>query len=52
MRERERNLGLEADDAAATWLAGNEPKEEQPPSRSAFKSKALHRWRQGRLSRP
>jgi hypothetical protein len=48
MRERERNVGLEPDDDAARWLEEHEPKVEQPPPKSAFKSKALHRWRSGR----
>jgi hypothetical protein len=44
--ERERETGLEPDDAAAQWLAEND---KQPPPRapkSATKSKALHQWRQ------
>jgi hypothetical protein len=46
LSERERQVGLEADDAASEWLAAND---EQPPPRTpkaATKSKALHRWRQ------
>ncbi len=46
MREREAQAGLDPDDAAARWLAEHEPKLEQPPPKSAFKSKALHRFRQ------
>jgi hypothetical protein len=46
LSERERQTGLEPDDAAAQWLAEND---KQPPPRapkSATKSKALHQWRQ------
>jgi hypothetical protein len=46
LSERERQTGLEPDDAAARWLAEND---KQPPPRapkSATKSKALHQWRQ------
>jgi hypothetical protein len=46
LSERERAAGLDHDDDAARWLAENEPKPEPPQSKSAFKSKALHRWRQ------
>ena len=44
--ERERSAGLEEEDAAAQWLAANDPK--LPPERPqrAFKSKAVHRFRQ------
>jgi hypothetical protein len=48
MRERERNAGLDADDEAARWLEEHDPKPEPPPSKSAFKSKELHRWRNRR----
>jgi hypothetical protein len=46
LSERERAAGLEPGDEAARWLQEND---EQPPpqaSKSATKSKALHRWRQ------
>jgi hypothetical protein len=46
LSERERTTGLEPDDDAARWLAEHD---RQPPprvSKSATKSKALHRWRQ------
>jgi hypothetical protein len=49
--ERERTAGLDPDDDAARWLAEHDPKPEPPPSKSAHKSKTLHRWRQ-RQQRP
>jgi hypothetical protein len=51
MREREQSVGLEPDDAAAKWLEENTPKEVLPPSKSAKKSKTLHRWRQAQQKR-
>ena len=45
MREREKHVGLEADDDAARWLEEHEPKVEKPPPKAAGKSKALHQWR-------
>jgi hypothetical protein len=45
MRERERNVGLEHDDAAR-WLDENAPQEEPTVPKSAGKSKLLHQWRQ------
>jgi hypothetical protein len=44
--ERERAVGLDPDDAAAQWLAEHEGRPEAPESKSRFKSKELHRWRQ------
>jgi hypothetical protein len=45
--ERERNVGLDADDEAARWLAENEPAKPEPPRpKRASKSKALHQWRE------
>lgn len=47
MVERERTVGLDPEDQAAQWLAEND---RQPPPalpKSASKSKALHRWRNG-----
>jgi hypothetical protein len=46
--ERERQAGLDPDDEAAKWLEEHDPKGPvpQPESKSRFKSKELHRWRQ------
>jgi hypothetical protein len=44
--ERERAIGLEADDEAAQWLAEHDPKPPPPEPKSARKSKAVHRFRQ------
>jgi hypothetical protein len=44
--ERERAVGLDPDDAAAQWLAEHEAQPETHESKSRFKSKELHRWRQ------
>jgi hypothetical protein len=49
--ERERALGIDADDEAARWLQEHDPKPEPASSKSLFKSKELHRWRQ-RQGRP
>jgi len=49
--ERERATGLDRNDDAARWLDEHDPKPEPPPSKSAYKSKTLHRWRQ-RQQRP
>lgn len=46
LAERERNVGLDPDDAAARWLEEHDPPQEPPTPKSAHKSKALHRWRQ------
>jgi hypothetical protein len=46
MRKREAAVGLESDDDAAKWLAENDQAPAPPESKSLFKSKALHRWRQ------
>jgi len=50
--ERERNAGLEPEDAAAKWLEEHEPTQPPEPSKSLFKSKELHRWRKARGERP
>jgi hypothetical protein len=44
--ERERSAGLDPADEAAQWLGENDAKPEPQRSKSAGKSKALHRWRQ------
>ena len=44
--ERERQAGLEPDDEAARWLEEQDPPSAPPPSKSKFKSKELHRWRE------
>ncbi len=43
--ERERQVGLEEDEAAR-WLEERDPPPKPPESKSRFKSKALHRWRE------
>jgi hypothetical protein len=44
--ERERQTGLDPEDEAARWLEEQDPPPAPPPSKSKFKSKELHRWRQ------
>ena len=45
--EREREAGLDPEDEAAQWLQQNAPQPAPPAaSKSARKSKELHRWRQ------
>ena len=44
--ERERLTGLDPDDEAARWLREHDPPPEPLRPKRAFKSKALHRFRQ------
>jgi hypothetical protein len=44
--ERERQAGLDPDDIAARWLEQQDPPPAPPASKSKFKSKELHRWRE------
>ncbi|HUQ23332.1 MAG TPA: hypothetical protein VM049_10015 [Gaiellaceae bacterium] len=46
--ERERMVGLDPEDDAARWLEDHDPAPPVEPSKSVFKSKELHRWRQKR----
>jgi hypothetical protein len=50
--ERERKVGLEPEDEAARWLEEHAPEPQPEPSKSLFKSKELHRWRQKRGGGP
>ena len=43
--ERERAVGLDADDEAARWLAEHDPAPAPEPSKSSGKSKRLHQFR-------
>ena len=45
MTERERAVGLDDEDDAAKWLAENDAPPPPATPKSAFKSKALHQWR-------
>jgi hypothetical protein len=49
--ERERAVGLDAEDEAARWLAENDAQPAPEPSKSRFKSKELHRWKQRQAKR-
>ena len=44
--ERERQTGLDPNDDAARWLEQQDPPPAPPPSKTRFKSKELHRWRE------
>lgn len=46
LTERERTVGLEANDETARWLNEHDRKPPPAPPKSAHKSKLLHRWRQ------
>jgi hypothetical protein len=45
MTERERAVGLDAEDEAAAWLAENDAPPAPTRPKAASKSKALHQWR-------
>lgn len=46
--ERERTLGIEADDDAARWLAEHDPPPPTDEPKSVRKSKLLHQFRNRR----
>jgi hypothetical protein len=48
LAEREREVGLEPDDAAAQWLHEHDPQPAPTLPKSARKSKTLHQWRRRR----
>jgi hypothetical protein len=48
LAERERQVGLEEEDAAARWLAEHDPPPEPTLPKAARKSKTLHQWRRRR----
>jgi len=45
MREREANVGLDAEDDAAQWLAENHPPAPPKTPKAAKKSVTLHRFK-------
>jgi len=45
LSERERNAGLDPDDAAAQWLEANDPAPPPAVPKRAAKNKTLHRWK-------
>jgi len=45
MREREANVGMDPDDAAANWLEEHDPPPPPQTPKAARKSKTLHRFR-------
>ena len=51
MRERERAVGLEPDDAAAQWLDEHAPRDGPTAPKAAKKSKLFHRWKQAQQRR-
>jgi hypothetical protein len=51
LSERERATGIEPDDDASKWLQERDPPPPPAVSKSATKSKALHRWRQEQLKK-
>lgn len=51
MRKREASVGLEPDDAAATWLSEHDPPAPPKAPKSAKKSVTLHKFKQQRDNR-
>jgi hypothetical protein len=49
--ERERALGLDANDEAARWLDEHDAEPEPEPPKAAAKSKVRHRWQQAQQRR-
>ena len=45
INERERSVGLDADDEAAQWLDEHDPKPPPATPKAASKNKVLHQWR-------
>jgi len=43
--ERERTVGLEAEDEATRWLDEHDPPPKPQPPKAGSKSKVLHQWR-------
>jgi hypothetical protein len=50
MRKREASVGIDAEDAAAQWLAENDAPPPPDESKSSRKSKLLHQYRNRRSS--
>jgi hypothetical protein len=48
LREREASVGLDADDAAARWLAEHDPPPPADEPKATRKSKLLHQFRNRR----
>jgi hypothetical protein len=45
LSERERNVGLDAEDDAARWLEEHDPTPPPAVPKRASKNKTLHRWK-------
>jgi hypothetical protein len=46
LAERERAVGLDPEDEAASWLEEHDPEPPSAPPKSLTKSKTLHQWRE------